>query len=1846
MSRPGAMIRPARASLDVVNTLPLLVQTAERAKVAYRLLLGVFCVALAVVSVSAQPVWHVPGTAAAGTPVGSLSTVQHIPFTVSGTISNVRVLTGGSANLDFADAGTGTCAVSTSPTTCFVDVIFTPTAPGRRTGAVVLIGSGNQVLGSQLLDGVALGPLSVLRSGRIDTVVGDGDSFYRSDGIPATSAPIYIPKGVVTDAAGNLFLSDTGNNRIRRVGAVGGILTGQSVITTIAGDGSPGGSGDGGPATSARVSGPSGLVIDGAGNLYIADSGNHAVRRIDAVTGVITTVAGTLQTPGYTGDGGAATSATLTAPNAVALDKDNNLYIADRGNNVIRRVDANTQTITTFAGTTRGYYGDGGLATAARLDTPLAVAFGPDGSLYLAELGNNVIRRIDTAGVISTVAGDGAGGFGGDDGAATSAKLSGPDAIVVDPAGNLYLADGSNNRIRRVDALTSIITTIAGENSTAAEGDGYNANTAGLSGPYALFLDSGANLFVADQFHNRIRRILSNNAVLLYPVMKVGKTSASQSIVIENDGNTDLTPGSNVFADSALDSTITTCTATPLHAGDNCVFGIEFAPTQTGAPRRGTFTFNSDGTNAPDVVNLSGNVLPVEPTTVDLSGTPNPVGVAQTVVFTAKVSSLAPARSGTVTFYDGAQPLGTANLGGDSASLSIATLTLGQHTIVATYSGDDANAASDSASLVEKVLQPTRIILSSSPNPSTVTQTVVLTAAITANNTAISSGILTFFDSGTKLGSSPIDGNGSSTFSTNQLTTGPHSIYATFDGDAVSAPSQSNTVSQVVDHASSSTLLSASPGTITLGDNVTLTAIVNVPSGPAPTGTVTFRSDALVQPLGSGTLTNGTATLTSNALPVGTNHLTATYSGDTFDAGSTSSPITETVNRVPTVTSLASSANPANAGSPLQLTATVTLSPGQQSVGPISGPVMFYDGANPLGSTSLLLNGTAVFSTSGLLPGSHVLTAVCGGNTSYGISTSPGLTQTVQQLQSTTTLALSASNIVAAKPLTLTVSVATAGVKASGRVNFFEGPNLIGRATLSPQATTSITLTTLPVGTHTITATYGGDVNYTTSTSPAASVTVRIGNTSLSLATSATQITVGNGLTLSGTLTGDGVLPAGASITLQDNGSVFATLSSNTSGIVTFTTSSLTVGSHTLIAAYAGDANNAAAQSQPRTVVVQQAKTGTTLTSNQTPSVVSTALTLHAIVTSTVASPGGSIQFQDGTVLLGTIPVSPTGDASFTLSTLSVGAHTLSAVYSGDINHAGSSSAPLTQQVVQPTSLSLQTSKNPSIASLPVDLTARLILTGTGGGSSSVLPTGTITFLDGTSVLSKGTLSTNALSTNALSFHTTSLAVGTHNITANYAGDSNFEPSTSTVLVQVVNNASTNAVLNVSSSNLAYGGNLSLTALLTGTGSAITGPVVFFDGTTSIGQAVLDANGTASIDTTALSPDIHSLVASYAGDANNAKSVSSAVRVQVRQSGQIIVVSSSNPSLTLDQLTLTASIVNAVAPAASGAVQFQEGGTLLGIATLDVRGMATLRVGPLVAGTHTFTASYPGDDRDYPLTSSALPVQVQLRPTSNALTATAPSAASGGILSLISVVQWSGPVAPTGVTTFRANGNVLGTSRLDAAGITTLDITSQTLPATVTASYSGDAAYAASDSAAVKFPNTDATNFTIHFDPTTLSLQSGKFVAGKLTMHSLLGFSDTLALGCLGLPYAATCTFDKDQVQLAPDGTISVNVTIDTGSPLTSGSQASMHPQQRSKLALCFFPTGALCAFLLLRSRTKLKVPALAVVVLLMLLAPLSGCGTLKINSTPPGTYMFQISASGQQTGVTLSQPVPLTVKP
>ena len=355
----------------------------------------------------------------------------------------------------------------------------------------------------------------------IATVAGQlgANGNYAGDGGPATNALLWGPSDVIVDAAGNVYFTDTNNQRVREVTSSGGLLNpSNGIINTFAGNGTAGYLGDGSAAINAEFDTPTGLRFDNHANLYIADADNAVIREINA-SGIISTVAGdnTLGF-GFAGDLGPATGAQLSNPSGVAVDSAGNIYIADPDNNVVRVVCANQAPvacknvpagdINTLAGnqpTGASYTGDGGPAIDALLNDPVAVAVDAAGNLYISDSGNNAIRKVNTSGIINTVAGMGpnSAGHSGDGGPATMAELNAPKSISLDPYGNLYIADSNNSKIRVVEP-DGTITTIAGSGTFGINGDGGSATSAQLYFPSGMAFSAG-QVYIADNGNNAIR---------------------------------------------------------------------------------------------------------------------------------------------------------------------------------------------------------------------------------------------------------------------------------------------------------------------------------------------------------------------------------------------------------------------------------------------------------------------------------------------------------------------------------------------------------------------------------------------------------------------------------------------------------------------------------------------------------------------------------------------------------------------------------------------------------------------------------------------------------------------------------------------------------------------------------------------------------------------------------------------------------------------------------------------------------------------------------------------------------------------------------------------------------------------------------------------------------------------------------------------------------------------------------------------------------------------------------------------------------------------------------------------
>jgi large repetitive protein len=1154
------------------------------------------------------------GTVAVGTAAGQ----QNVTVTAqaAGTVASVKVLTAGVASLDFT-AGSGTaCGTPTLAVggTCTQSVAFTPAAPGLRIGAVVLLDASSNVLGTAYLTGIGSGGLGVLVPGNVLDVAGNG-TYTGSvlDGNQAAAASLYLPTSVVLDGAGNMYIADSGHNRIRKVTAPATGSIGTGIISTIAGNGDPTYSGDGGPAVDATLNAPSGIAIDGAGNLYIADTGDNRIREINASTGIITTVAGT-GAIGSSGDGGAATAAELNQPQGVSVDASGNLYIADTNNHRIREVKIATGIITTVAGDgftnpngTGGYAGDGGAATAAELNYPYAVAFDAAGNMYIPDSANYIVRKVSSSGTITTFAGTPQSpGYSGDGSSATAATMYTPEGVIADPAGNIYIATGGNRdtaSIRKVSSLTGDISTLVENNI----GEDYNNGlfaAINIYGPIGLFVDGSGNLYLADSLNMIVQQIQSNFVALNFTQVgtRQGEISAPQSQTVENDGNapldvTNITVGANV----ALDAATTTCTdPSSMTVDEDCVVGVEFAPPLTPAiappATSETLTGNVDvveqAVNTPLDIEVIGIATVINSTTTTLTSNPNPSGFGQGVTFTATVTTGAGtgALTGNVTFtIDGTTttlcPNPVAVNAGGIAQCVTSALSVGAHKVTAAYGNDPGHYASTSPVLTQTVIEGTTTVISSSKNPSDLGQSVTFIATVSVppgGGSVTPDGTVVFYDGSTILGTEVLNTvgvTGVATLSTAALTNGQHTISADYEGDA-SNQIQGSSATLIQDVlAPSGISITSSPNPSTYGTTVTFT--VTAPStGTAPATGMVNILDGSTQ-IGTVNLAGspGTATFTTSTLAVGSHSMTAVYMGDSNYGPGTSSPITQVVNQVLTTTTVAAAPNPGYAGGAIAITATVTPAVG---VATPTGTVTFTSGTTTLGTATLGATGTATINPT-FAVGTYSIVATYAGTTNDAGSASASLSLTITIATTSTALVASPSPGIVDSPVTFTAKVTGNGGIPGGTVTFSaDGSALSTPVTLDATGTATLTYSTLTAGTHSITANYSGDAN-----DLASSATISLVVGTIPTATALGSTTSGGTpeqVSLVAAVVGvSGPTPTGT-VTFTNGTTVIGTATLDSSGVATLNPN-LATGTYSIVATYSGDALHSPSASQPVTVL-------------------------------------------------------------------------------------------------------------------------------------------------------------------------------------------------------------------------------------------------------------------------------------------------------------------------------------------------------------------------------------------------------------------------------------------------------------------------------------------------------------------------------------------------------------------------------------------------------------------------------------------------------------------------------------
>ena len=984
----------------------------------------------------------------------------------------------------------------------------------------------------------------------------------------------------------------------------------------------------------------------------------------------------------------------------------------------------------------------------------------------------------------------------------------------------------------------------------------------------------------------------------------------------------------------------------------------------------------------------------------------------------------------------------------------------------------------------------TSATVASSVNPSVFGQGVTFTATVTVNtpgSTAVAdpTGTVTFYDNGVQIGTGTLSGaaTDTATFTTSTLSTASHPITAAYtSGDGnFNASAASTAISQVVNKADTSTALSSSVNPSVSGQGVTFTATVAIVSPGTnavanPTGTVNFYDGTTL--LGSGALSgNATdaATFTTSALATSSgtvsHSITATYADDANFNPSTSTALTQTVSKASTSTAVSSSGATVS-GQAVTFTATVTIvSPGTNAVADPTGTVNFYDGTTLLGGGALSGAGTdtAIFTTSTLSPASHSVTAKYADDTNFNPSTSAAITQTVSKADTATSVASSSATVSGqAVTFTATVAIVSPGTGAvanpTGTVDFYDGTTLLGSGTLSGTATDTATFSTSTLSTadHQITATYADDVNFNPSTSAAITQTVSKASTATSVASSGSTVS-GQAVTFTATVS---IVSPGTNAVANPTGAVnfydgttllgSGSLSGTATDTASFTTSVLSTGSHTITATYADDTNFNPSTSGAITQTVSKASTATSVASSGA-TVSGQAVTFTATVTivspgtNAVADPTGTVNFYDGTTLLGGGALSGAGTdtATFSTSTLSTASHSVTAKYADDTNFNPSTSAAITQTASKADTATSVASSGATVSGQAVTFTATVAIV-SPGANAVANPTGTVDFYDGATQIGTGTLSGTA--TDQASFTTSILSTGSHSITATYADDTNFNPSTSGAIAQTVSKADT--ATSVASSGATVSGQavtFTATVSIVSPGSSAvanpTGTVNFYDGTTLLGSGTLSgtATDTATFSTSTLSTGGHSITAQYADDTNFNPSTSSAITQTVSKASTATSVASSGATVSGQAVTFTATVAivspgtNAVANP-TGAVNFYDGSTEIGTGTLNGANtdQATFTTSVLSTGSHSITATYADDANFNPSTSGAITQTVSKADTTTSVASSGAKVSGQAVTftATVSIVSpGTGAVAnPTGTVDFYDGTTLLGSGTLSGSG--------------------------------------------------------------------------------------------------------------------------------------------------------------------------------------------------------------------
>jgi hypothetical protein len=1259
--------------------------------------------------------------------------------------------------------------------------------------------------------------------------------------------------------------------------------------------------------------------------------------------------------------------------------------------------------------------------------------------------------------------------------------------------------------------------------------------------------------------------------------------------------------------------------------------------------------------NASDlaVTDISGNEISVfvnrGANSLTLSSSQNPSGVGQSVVFTAtvhpKFSGVAN-NSGSVIFADGVQTLGIApvNASGTS-SLTTSFTSAGTHLIQAVFSGTAFLVGGSSARINQTVSPGTASVsLTSSANPAVFGQAIFFNISVSAGAGPVPTGTINVLNGSSILLSGSLDATGRLSLSTSTLPIGTATLIAQYSGDQNYGPSNSAPLTQSVTKGTVTVTASSSVNPSVFGQAASFTLHVATSGGGSavPTGTVTLFDGT--SSIGSLSLDpTGGASFSLATLSVGIHSLTANYSGDSSFGAASSSALSQVVNKSDSATSLAVVPSSSVFGQAAQITATVQAS--GNGAGVPTGTVVFSDGATSLGSAALN-NGKATLTVSALGVGSHNISAAYSGDNNFNSSTASGasgVTQTVSKSATSSTVNGSPNPSAFGQAVVLTAKVTASGGgggSPTGTVTFSDGTVSLGTAPVAV-GVASLNVSSLAPGSHNITAAYGGDSNFLPSTSGALPQSVNKSGTTTSELASPNPSSFGQAVSLAVTVTastGGSGTPTG-NVVFTEGAVSLGSVSLDAGGKASLSIGSLSIGAHTITVSYAGDSNFQSSSSTFQQTV-NKATSATALISSPNPSTFGQPITLSATVTAAggaIGTPTGTVSFLDGASALGTVALDASGKAVLNTAVLSAGPHTLTASYAGDTNFGPSSTTAggSVNLVVNqsPTTTTLVSSVNPSAFGQSVVFTAT-VAPSSGGG----IPSGTVIVSDGTTLLGSAALD----SAGKASLSVSSLAAGTHSITAAYQGATNYIASSSTALLESVNKNSVSVALTSAPDPSTFGQDVTFSVQVNaqpagGSATAIpTGTVSLSEGTLSLGTARLDSRGVATLTAAGLTAGSHNITATYGGDSNFVSASSSPDSQVVNKAATGTLLSSSiNPVTVATAVTLNATITSS-GGIPSGSVSFFDGSQQIGTAQLDAAGKSSLSLPSLSLGTHSFTAAYSGNSNFAASLSSVVNESVVDSHSNVALTSSANPQVVGQVVTFVATVTpASGGPLNTGFVTFNDGAEHLGAIPV-VNGVARFTTTTLALGNhLITANYHASLTPGPFDGTSAVLTEVinplapGAKDFTMAIQQPVGEIRPGQSFMTRLILTPVNGMTGLETSICLDAPRDGTCKISPEKTVFNGKTPVIANIRIATSGTVyyPGGPTGPRRPVKRAAvLALSsLFAFG--CVFL--GGFKKQRVSLLAIALLAGGLTGCAGSGQAMESrrGTPPGVYTITVEA-------------------